>query len=95
MLIEEFNRIKAAQEARLARFDSPSPLQRARAFIPVITPLFSSALRRSDTLALAMVNREYGAHPAVSRTCLRSYRFDRADLAVLTLGCYIVAIALL
>ena len=95
VLIEEFNRIKAAQEARLARFDSPSPLQRARAFIPVITPLFSSALRRSDTLALAMVNREYGAHPAVSRTCLRSYRFDRADLAVLALGCCIVAIALL
>ena len=95
VLIEEFNRIKAAQEARLARFDSPSPLQRARAFIPVITPLFSNALRRSDTLALAMVNREYGAHPAVSRTCLRSYRFDRADLAVLALGCCIVAIALL
>ena len=95
VLIEELNRIKAAQEARLARFDSPSPLQRARAFIPVITPLFSSALRRSDTLALAMVNREYGAHPAVSRTCLRSYRFDRVDLAVLALGCCIVAIALL
>ena len=94
VLIEELNRIKAAQEARLARFDSPSPLQRARAFIPVITPLFSSALRRSDTLALAMVNREYGAHPAVGRTCLRSYRFDRVDLAVLALGCCIVAIAL-
>lgn len=94
VLIEEFNRIKAAQEARLARFDSPSPLQRARAFVPVITPLFSSALRRSDTLALAMVNREYGAYPTVSRTCLRSYRFDRVDLTVLALGCCIVAIAL-
>lgn len=95
VLIEEFNRIKAAQEARLARFDSPSPLQRARAFIPVITPLFSSALRRSDTLALAMVNREYGARPAASRTCIRSYRFGRADLAVLALGFCIVVIALL
>lgn len=95
VLIEEFNRIKAAQEARLARFDSPSPLQRARAFIPVITPLFCSALRRSDTLALAMVNREYGARPAASRTCIRSYRFGRADLAVLALGFCIVVIALL
>ena len=95
VLIEEFNRIKAAQEARLARFDSPSPLQRARALVPVITPLFSSALRRSDTLALAMVNREYGTRPPVSRTCLRDYRFNRADLAVLALGCCIVAIALL
>lgn len=95
VLVEEFNRIKAAQEARLARFDSPSPLQRARAFIPVITPLFSSALRRSDTLALAMVNREYGARPAASRTCIRSYRFGRADLAVLALGFCIVVIALL
>lgn len=95
VLIEEFDRIKAAQEARLARFDSPSPLQRARSFIPVITPLFSSALRRSDTLALAMVNREYGTHPAASRTCIRSYRFGRADLAVLALGFCIVVIALL
>ena len=95
VLIEEFDRIKAAQEARLARFDSPSPLQRARSFIPVITPLFSSALRRSDTLALAMVNREYGTHPAASRTCIRSYRFGRADVAVLTLGICIVALALL
>lgn len=95
VLVEEFNRIKAAQEARLARFDSPSPLQRARAFIPVITPLFSSALRRSDTLALAMVNREYGTCPAAGRTCIRSYRFDRADVAVLALGFCIVVIALL
>lgn len=95
VLIEEFNRIKAAQEARLARFDSPSPLQRARSFIPVITPLFSSALRRSDTLALAMVNREYGTCPAASRTCIRSYRFGQADGAVLMLGLCIVVIALL
>lgn len=95
VLVEEFNRIKAAQEARLARFDSPSPLQRARAFIPVITPLFSSALRRSDTLALAMVNREYGTCPAAGRTCIRSYHFDRADVAVLALGFCIVVIALL
>ena len=95
VLIEEFGRIRAAQEARLARFDSPSPLQRARSFIPVITPLFSSALRRSDTLALAMVNREYGTRPAANRTCIRSYRFGRADVAVLTLGICIVMIALL
>lgn len=95
VLIEEFERIKSAQEARLARFDSPSPLQRARAFVPVITPLFSSALRRSDTLALAMVNREYGTRPAAGRTCIRSYRFGRADLAVLVLGFCIVVIALL
>ena len=95
VLIEEFNRIKAAQETRLARFDSPSPLQRARTFVPVITPLFSSALRRSDTLALAMVNREYGTCPAASRTCIRSYRFGRADIEVLALGFCIVVIALL
>lgn len=92
VLLEEFNRIKAAQEARLARFDDPSPLRRARAFTPVITPLFSSTLRRSDTLALAMVNREYGTRPAASRTCIRSYRFGRADLAVLAVGfCIVVA----
>lgn len=95
VLIEEFDRIKAAQEARLARFDSPSPLRRARSFVPVITPLFNSALRRSDTLALAMVNREYGVLPAASRTCIRSYRLCRTDFAVLALGACLVVIALL
>ena len=93
VLLEEFARIKEAQELRLARFDAASPLARARSFVPVIVPLFSSALRRSDTLALAMVNREYGQHRC-ARTCIRLYRFGAAEVAVLVAGVALLALAL-
>ena len=93
VLLEEFARIKEAQELRLARFDAASPLARARSFVPVIVPLFSSALRRSDTLALAMVNREYGQHRS-ARTCIRLYHFGAAEVGVLAAGVVLLALAL-
>ena len=93
VLLEEFARIKEAQEMRLARFDAASPLVRARSFVPVIVPLFSSALRRSDTLALAMVNREYGQYRC-ARTCIRSYRFGAAEVSVLAAGVVLLTLAL-
>ena len=92
-LLEEFARIKEAQEMRLAQFDAASSLARARSFVPVIVPLFSSALRRSDTLALAMVNREYGQYRC-ARTCIRSYRFGAAEVSVLATGVVLLALAL-
>lgn len=93
VLLEEFSRIKEAQEMRLARFDAASPFVRARSFVPVIVPLFSSALRRSDTLALAMVNREYGQYRSV-RTCIRPYRFGAAEVGVLAAGVVLLALTL-
>ena len=93
VLLEEFARIKEAQEMRLAQFDAASSLARARSFVPVIVPLFSSALRRSDTLALAMVNREYGQYRC-ARTCIRSYRFGAAEVSVLATGVVLLALAL-
>ncbi len=92
VVLGEFHRVKAAQEARLARFDQSSPLARARAYLPVMVPLFAGALRRSQTLALAIRNREYGATDK-PRTCIREYRLDVRDRAVLVVAAVLLAVA--
>ncbi len=58
-LIEELDRIMKAQQSRGADFTTGSLLQRARAIVPVLVPLFLSAFRRADELALAMEARCY------------------------------------
>ena len=78
---EEFNRVKAAQEARLADFSSTSAWQRVKAYVPVLVPLFAGAGRRAETLALAIEDREYGT--VARRSCLREYRMRALDWAVI------------
>ena len=56
-LIEETDKIMSAQKARGADFESGSLIQRAKALIPVLVPLFISAFRRADELACAMGGR--------------------------------------
>ena len=80
VLVEEFDQVKAAQEARLARFDG-GVAARLRAYGPVIVPLFVRALRRSEQLALAVANREYAASD-VRRTSFRAYRMAVRDTLV-------------
>ncbi len=58
-LLEEAEKIMRAQMARGADFESGSVLKRARAMIPLLVPLFISAFRRADDLALAMEARCY------------------------------------
>ena len=87
---EEMARVREAQELRYANFTG-GVIARLRAYVPVIIPLFQGAMRRAETLALAMENREYD--PQGTRTCIRSYRLTRADVAVLALGCVLVALA--
>ena len=58
-LIEETDRIIKAQTARGADFDSGSLLQRAKNMLPILIPLFISAFRRADELAIAMEARCY------------------------------------
>lgn len=94
-LAEELDRIRTAQEARLADFSQPSALARVRAHIPVIVPLLSSAFRRADTLALAIQNREWGAHPNVRRTCLRAYRLQTRDGAAIAVAVAVLLAAAL
>ena len=58
-LIEETDKIMSAQKARGADMESGGLLQRCRALIPILIPLFVSAFRRADELALAMECRCY------------------------------------
>ncbi len=58
-LIEETDRIIKAQTARGADFDSGNLLQRAKNMLPILVPLFISAFRRADELAIAMEARCY------------------------------------
>lgn len=59
ILIEETDKIMKAQQARGADFESGNLLQRARAMVPILVPLFISAFRRANDLAMAMEARCY------------------------------------
>ncbi len=76
-LLEETEKIMKAQMARGADFQSGGPLRRARALIPILVPLFVSAFRRADELALAMEARCYRG--GESRTRMKQLRFATAD----------------
>ena len=52
-LIEETDKLMSAQKARGADLESGGIMQRARALVPILIPLFVSAFRRADELALA------------------------------------------
>lgn len=58
-LFEEADMIYKAQLARGARFDSRSLIDKAKAVLPMIVPIFISAFRRADELSLAMEARGY------------------------------------
>ncbi|MBQ8768818.1 MAG: energy-coupling factor transporter transmembrane protein EcfT [Oscillospiraceae bacterium] len=58
-LIEETDKIMSAQKARGADFESGKLMQRVRALVPILVPLFISAFRRADELATAMECRCY------------------------------------
>ena len=83
-LIEETDKIMSAQKARGADFDSGNLIQKAKALIPLLVPLFISAFRRADELAVAMECRCY--HGGEGRTRLRQLKFRGADIAFLIGG---------
>ena len=80
-LIEETDKIMSAQRARGADFESGSLLQRAKALIPLLVPLFISAFRRADELAVAMECRCYQG--GKGRTRLRQLKYQRSDVIAL------------
>ena len=82
-LIEETDKIMSAQKARGADFESGNLLQRARALVPILVPLFISAFRRADELAVAMECRCY--HGGEGRTRLRQLKYKTADYVTLFL----------
>lgn len=83
-LIEETDKIMSAQKARGADFDTGNLMEKARALIPLLVPLFISAFRRADELAVAMECRCY--HGGEGRTRLRQLKYRGADIAFLCGG---------
>lgn len=78
---EEAERIVVAQTARGARFDRGGVVARARAWVPVLVPLFVNLFRRADDLAVAMESRCYRGE---GRTRLREPKMNGADWAILS-----------
>ncbi len=82
-IIEETEKIMAAQKARGADFTSGSLVKRAKALIPILIPLFISAFRRAGELATAMTCRCYRG--GQGRTKLNVLKFSFRDFAALAL----------
>ena len=76
-LIEETEKIMNAQKARGAMLDNGTFTQRIKALVPVLIPLFISAFRRADELAMAMECRCY--HGGEGRTRLKQLKFTPED----------------
>lgn len=79
ILMEETDKIMKAQMARGADFESGNLIQKARNMIPLLVPLFISAFRRANDLALAMEARGY--HGGEGRTKMKPLVYQRRDLA--------------
>ncbi len=89
-LIEETDKIMSAQKARGADFDSGNLFQRAKALLPILVPLFVSAFRRADELAVAMESRCY--HGGKGRTRMKQLRMQGIDAWALLLGAVFLAV---
>lgn len=89
-LIEETDKIMSAQKARGADFETGSLIDRAKALLPVMVPLFVSAFRRADELAVAMESRCY--HGGEGRTRMKQPRFAARDFIALAVGAAFLAV---
>ncbi len=88
-LIEETDKIMSAQKARGADFESGNLMERVKALIPVLVPLFISAFRRADELATAMECRCY--HGGQGRTKMKLLRYSRRDYLAYGVGVLLLA----
>lgn len=77
-LIDETDRIMKAQTARGAEFDRGGVFTRAKNMVPLLVPLFVSAFKRADELAIAMEARCYRG--GEGRTKMRVLRMGRGDI---------------
>lgn len=88
ILMEETDKIMKAQLARCADFESGNLIKRAKGLVPLLVPLFISAFRRANDLAMAMEARCYrgGEH----RTKMKPLRYARRDvIAYGVILCYL------
>lgn len=90
ILMEEVDKIMLAQKARGAAFDNGNIFKRAKALLPILIPLFVSALRRAEELALALDARCYNATP--NRTKMKRLRFGYRDLIAALLTAVLIVL---
>jgi len=76
-LLDETDKIMKAQQARGTDFDTGNMIQKAKGLIPILVPLFISAFRRADELAMAMEARCY--HGDENRTRMNVMHMKKAD----------------
>lgn len=93
ILVEETDKIMKAQLARGADFESGNLIKKAKSMIPLLIPLFVSAFRRANDLALAMEARCYRG--GAGRTKMRPLKYKRADYAAYLLIAGYFAVILL
>ena len=97
ILIEETDKIMKAQMARGADFEQGNLVQKAKAMVPLLVPLFVSAFRRAEDLAMAMEARCYNG--GEGRTKMKPLQYEKRDrvaylLVILFLVLVIAAAAL-
>lgn len=91
ILIEETDKIMKAQAARGADFENGNLFKRVKALIPILVPLFVSAVRRAGDLATAMESRCYRGD--VNRTQMKPLKYKRKDIfAYVILWLYLATI---
>ncbi len=76
-LIDETDKIMKAQKARGAKFDSKNLINKAKSFLPLLIPIFISAFKRAEDLALAMEARCYRG--GIGRTRLKKLKYGKND----------------
>lgn len=91
-LLEETDKIMKAQMARGADFESGNIISRAKGLVPLLVPLFISAFRRADELAMAMEARCYRG--GENRTKMKELKMDGRDIIALTVTVFLLAVLL-
>ncbi len=92
ILMEETDKIMSAQKARGADFETGSLMDRAKALIPILVPLFISAFRRAEELGTAMECRCYQG--GEGRTKLKHLHFTKLDFTAFAAGAVLIAVVL-
>ena len=88
-LIEETDKIMSAQKARGADFENGKLMERVKALVPILVPLFISAFRRADELATAMECRCYQGGDG--RTKMKLLRYKHFDYEAYGIGVVVLA----
>ena len=93
ILLEETDKIMKAQTARGADFETGGLVKKAKSLIPLLVPLFISAFRRANDLAMAMEARCYRGGEGRTKMMVLQYK-DCDKMAYLILGVYVIVLVL-